>query len=172
MENKQEYLGRCILLRGGPGGGKSTLIKKLSANEPNSIICSADDFHYFGLEKIPENYKFDFNNLHLAHKNCQRKFIESLNNNVPLIFIDNTNIKPRDYKFYFLTAVEYGYEVEFHTIIGGNAEQHFKSNVHNVPRDVIQKMLDDLKPVPEFIKEYKTKEIFYDFNELRKNKNK
>lgn len=169
MEN-QHYLGKCIILKGAPGGGKSTLIKTLSANEPNHAICSADDFHYFGLPKTPENYKFDFNNQHMAHKTCKEKFVESLDNNVPLIFVDNTNIKSRDYKFYFLTAIEYGYEVEFHTITGGNVEQHFKSNVHNVPRDVIQNMLDNLHPVPEFIKEYKTKEIFYNFNELRKSK--
>lgn len=169
MENKQ-YLGRVIILRAVSGGGKSTLAKKLTANEQNHIICSADDFHYFGAEKLPENYKFDFNNLHKAHKTCQKKFVENLNNNVSLIVVDNTNIKQSDYKFYFLTAIEYGYDVEFHTIIGGNAEQHFKSNVHNVPRDVIQKMIDGLKPCPPEINGHSTKEIFYNFNELRKNK--
>jgi predicted kinase len=171
MENiNKTSLGKVIVLKSCSGGGKSTLAKKLTATEPNHVICSADDYHYFGLEKIPSNYKFDFNNLHAAHKTCQNKFVEALDKNVSLIVVDNTNIKMRDYKFYFLTAIEYGYEVEFHTIIGGNAEQYFKSNVHSVPRNVIEKMLEGLKPCPPEINGYTTKEIFYDFHELRKNK--
>ncbi len=166
--NNKQYLGKVIIMKSVAGGGKSTLAKKLTANEPNHIICSADDYHYFGLEQTPSNYKFDFNNLHMAHKTCQRKFVEALNNNVSLIVVDNTNIKSRDYKFYFLTAVEYGYEVEFHTIIGGNAEQHFNSNIHNVPRQIIEKMIEGLKPCPPEINGYLTKEIFYNFDELRK----
>lgn len=170
MENiNNKYLGKVIVLKSAAGGGKSTLAKKLVANETNHVICSADDYHYFNLPHKLENYKFDINNLHIAHKTCQRKFVESLNNNVSLIIIDNTNIKLKDYKFYFLTAIEYGYEVEFHTIMGGNVEQHFKSNVHNVPRNVIEKMINDLKPCPAEINGHKTKEFFYDFKKLREN---
>ena len=170
MENtNNQYLGKVIILRACSGGGKSTLAKKFAATDPNHIICSADDYHYFGLEQIPKNYKFDFNNLHMAHKKCQEKFVESLEKNISLIIVDNANIKSRDYKFYFLTAIEYGYEVEFHTIRGGNAEQHFKSNVHNVPRNVIEQMLENLQPVQPTIKDIPTKEIFYDFKELRSN---
>lgn len=170
MENiNKEYLGQVKILKGVSGSGKSTLTKKLVSNEPNHAICSADDYHYFNMPQIPENYKFDINNLHIAHKTCQRKFVESLNKNVSLIIVDNTNIKLRDYKFYFLTAIEYGYEVEFHTIMGGNIEQHIKSNVHNVPRNILEKMIEGLKPCPTEINGHATKEIFYDFKKIREN---
>ena len=154
------------------GGGKSTLCKRLAQENQidNPVICSADDYHYFEKEKIPENYKFDLNNLYHAHKECKRKFTEAIANAEPLIIVDNTNIKSKDYKFYFLTAVEFGYEVEFHSIINGTVEQHFKSNVHNVPRAAVEAMVAGFKPVPSEIDGYTTKEIFYDFNELRKNK--
>ncbi len=160
----------CIIFRGVPGSFKSTLAKNLVTSEPNHIICSADDFHYFGAEQIPSNYKFDFNNLYAAHKECKRKFIEALNSQTSLIIVDNTNIKSKDYKWYFKTAKEYLYNVTFHTILPGTVEQHFKSNVHNVPRDAIEKMINGLKPVPKEIDGELTNEIFYDFNELRKNK--
>jgi predicted kinase len=160
-----------ILMRGACGSGKSTLISRLEKEyNKKAYICSADDYHYFGKEQILENYKFDLNNLHIAHKQCKEKFTEGLNNNEPLIVIDNTNIKERDYKFYYLTGREHLYNVIFHTILPGTVEQHFKSNVHNVPRAAIEQMIANLKPVPAEIKGEKTKEIFYDFNELRKNK--
>lgn len=162
---------KILIMHATSGAGKSTLAKKI-AKESNLdyVICSADDYHYFGLEQIPSNYKFDINNLHMAHKTCQKKFIESIDNNVPLVIVDNTNIKQKDYKFYFLTAIERGCEVEFHTIMGGNVEQHFKSNTHNVPRNVIENMLENLKPIPTEINGFTTKEIVYDFKKLRESK--
>lgn len=160
-----------IISRGCSGSGKTTLIAYLEKlYDKPAYVASADDYHYFGQEKILANYKFDINNLHAAHKQCQRKFIEGLNSNEPLIVVDNTNIKSKDYKWYYITAREYNYNVTFHTILPGTVEQHINSNVHNVPREAIERMIAGLQPVPKEINGEPTDEIFYDFNELRKNK--
>lgn len=171
MFNAEKHIGQVAVLRGCSGSGKSTLITYLEKfyGKP-SYVCSADDFHYFGKENIPENYKFSPDNLHLAHKQCKERFVDGLDYNEPLIIIDNTNIKERDYKFYYLIAREHLYNVTFHTILPGTVEQHFNSNVHNVPRAAIELMISNLKPVPSEINGELTDEVFYDFNELRKNK--
>jgi len=170
MFNAEKHIGQVVVLRSCSGGGKTSLIPYIEQlyGKPG-YICSADDYHYFGAEKIKENYKFDINNLHAAHKQCKTRFIEGLDSNEPLIIVDNTNIKERDYKFYYLTAREHLYNVTFHTILPGSVEQHFKSNVHNVPRATIELMIAGLKPVPKEINGELTDEIFYDFNKLRKN---
>lgn len=169
MLNTEKHINNCLILRGCTGSGKSTLVSKLEKEyDKSAYVCSADDFHYFGKDQITENYKFDANNLHAAHKECQNKFLDALKTKAHLIIVDNTNIKFRDYKFYYLTAREHLYNVTFHTILPGTVEQHFKSNVHNVPREAIEKMIAGLQPVPKEINGELTDEIFYDFNELRK----
>lgn len=158
---------KIYILRSCTGGGKSTLARKMTINEPNYAICSADDYHYFGTEQIPSNYKFDLNNLHAAHQQCKHKFIEALNTKSELIIVDNTNIKLKDYKWYYITGREYGYDITFHTILPGTVEQHFNSNVHNVPKEAIERMIAGLQPVPPEINGEATKEIFYNFDEIR-----
>lgn len=158
------------IMRSCSGGGKSTLARKLTKEYASFTICSADDYWYNGEEQILANYKFDISKLHLAHKSCQNKFMEAIKNNEALIIVDNTNINERDYKWYYLAAMQAGYDVEFHTILPGTVEQHVQSNVHGVPKEAIERMIAGLKPVPKEINNEATNEIFYNFDELRNNK--
>ncbi len=135
------------------------------------IICSADDYWYDGEEQILENYKFDIKKLHLAHQQCQNKFLQAIKNHTSLVIVDNTNIYEKDYKWYYLAAKQSGYIVDFHTILPGTVEQHIQSNVHGVPKEAIERMIAGLKPVPKEINGEATNEIFYNFDELRE-KNK
>jgi predicted kinase len=164
-------MNKINVLRGASGSGKSTLIKTLVKEYNSSFtICSADDYWYNGKEQILANYKFDSRKLGLAHKQCQDKFLEAIKNNDSLIIVDNTNINERDYKWYYLAARQAGYDVEFHTILPGTVDQHVQCNVHGVPKEAIERMIAGLKPVLKEINNEATKEIFYNFDELRNNK--
>src|SRR5690606_8562446 len=135
---------QVLILRALPGSGKTSLIPYLEEQYGHpACVCSADHFHYHGKEHTPENYAFDVNNANLSHKSCKRKFTEAIESNEPLIIVDNTNIKEKDYKWYYLTARENNYNVCFHTIKGCNVEQSFKNNVHKVPRAVIENMYNN-----------------------------
>lgn len=160
---------QVLILRSLPGGGKSTLISTLEKQYGyTAVICSADHFFYHGKEHTPENYQFDYNDLHLAHKICKSKFSEAINNVEPLIVVDNTNIRLREYKFYFLTAIENGYDVDIHTIKNCSMQQSYKNNVHKVPMEAIERMYNAFQDAPAEIDEHPVNEIKYDFHELRK----
>lgn len=162
---------QILILQGIPGSCKSSLIPYLEEQYGYSaLVCSADHFHYFGKEHIPENYKFKIENQKLAHESCRNKFIEGINYNQSLIIVDNTNINEKDYILYYLKARKYNYNVSFHVIKGCTPEQSYKNNVHNVPMFVIENMYKNFtnKDIPDKIHDEQTDVIVYDFNDLIK----
>ncbi len=157
-----------IILRAPAGGGKSTLVSKLEKEYGKpAYICSADDYWYADREKTPENYLFDLSRIHVAHKECKDKFLAAINDKEPFIVVDNTNIQQKEYKFYFKAGISNGYNVVFHTITNCSVEDCFKSNVHKVPLEAIQRMLDNFLPTTKEIDGILTDEVVYDFYELR-----
>lgn len=157
-----------LLLQGVPGSGKSTLISRLEKEyDKPAYICSADDYWYGDREKTPENYWFDLNRLHVAHKECKDKFLAALYDKEPLIVVDNTNIRLKEYKFYFKAAISNGYNVTFHRIQNCSVEESLKNNIHKVPREAIERMLSYFIPTPKEIDGVLTDEVIYDFYELR-----
>jgi len=159
---------QVLILRSASGSGKSTLVSRLEKEYGKpAYVCSADDYWYADRDKTPENYLFDLNRLHIAHKECKDKFLAALNDKEPLIVVDNTNIRYKEYKFYFKAAISNGYNVTFHTITNGSVEELVKSNVHKVPAEAIQRMLNDFLPTPKEIDGILTDEVVYDFHELR-----
>lgn len=129
-----------IILRGLPGAGKSTLVAKLEEQYGKAVICSADHFFYFGQPMIPENYKYNRDQIGKAHGQCKYNAAQAMKDGAPVVIIDNTNIKLQDFKFYVLTAAENGYTVVSHAITGMSAEESNRLNVHAVPMEVCVKM--------------------------------
>jgi hypothetical protein len=104
------------------------------------LICSTDDYFY----DEQGEYKFDkfklsqFHNLNLA------RFINALSQSVPLVIVDNTNIKKWEFIAYSQAAVALGYQVK-EVIVGevkDKSMQHLyaKRNSHKVPLKMISKM--------------------------------
>ena len=141
MIDNSKYM---FLITGAPGSGKSTLAQKLQNNAPKFInpidsICEADQYFYIvGNGK----YAFDTKLLWKAHNWCQNKVKNAMVSGLNII-VSNTNIKPRDRKFYLDIAKSNGYKVVYIHLT-----TQFK-NVHSVPEVVVKHMRDnyiDLTP--------------------------
>lgn len=139
-----------IIFRGVPGSGKSTIASfYLMANEVNpgtSEICSADDYFMQDGE-----YKWDPTKLPQAHKWCQEKFARALEKQVPIIIVDNTNIKLRDMNYYIEKAKEYG-TVPIVWRVERDIDKCIQANQHGVPAETIHRMHKQMEPYPrEFV---------------------
>lgn len=128
QEEKDKTL---VILRGLPGAGKSTFAKLLSRDN-DDIVCCADD--YFTDEQ--GNYNWNPKELDKAHKQCQDKCKNLMENGEPLIIISNTNVSLKGMQYYFDLAKEYGYRVTS-TVI---ENRHGNKSIHNVPDTAIEKM--------------------------------
>ena len=136
---------QVFILRGLPGSGKSYYAQNLAdelagADESQYLICSTDD--YFSNEQ--GEYHFDkfklsqFHNLNLA------RFINTLAQGIPLVIVDNTNIKKWEFVAYSQAAIALGYQVK-EVIVGevkDKSMQHLyaKRNSHHIPLKTISKM--------------------------------
>lgn len=136
---------QVFILRGLPGSGKSyyaqTLADELGGVDTSQyLICSTDDYfvneqgeYHFDKFKLPQ-----YHNLNLA------RFINALAQNIPLVIVDNTNIKKWEFIVYSQAAHALGYQVK-EVIVGevkDKSMQHLyaKRNTHNVPLKTISKM--------------------------------
>jgi predicted kinase len=90
----------CVILRGLPGSGKSSVARVMVSQFNSVTVVSADD--YFMKDDV---YSFDGSKLKEAHKQCQEQFIASKNQ---IIVVDNTNVSPHEYKFYIDTGYKQG----------------------------------------------------------------
>jgi len=143
---------KVIIMRGIPGSGKSTFIKN---NYPEAAICSADN--YF----IDEggNYNFDKDKIGEAHKECMATFLTYVMNaeffdkdrvlKGPLI-VDNTNISLHEVTPYLRVAEVFGCEVEV-VRIECDVEVAYNRNKHDVPKRTINRMFNNLKPLPSWM---------------------
>ncbi|CAM3990824.1 AAA family ATPase [Pseudoalteromonas byunsanensis] len=136
---------QVFILRGLPGCGKThyaqTLADELVAgDESQYLICSTDDYFYndageyhFEKFKLPQ-----YHNLNLA------RFINGLGEGIPLVIVDNTNIKKWEFVAYSAAATALGYQVK-EVIVGevkDKSMQHLyaKRNTHGVALKTISKM--------------------------------
>ena len=146
-------MSQLLLLVGLPGSRKSTFAKsKVEQTEAlgkRALICSADDF--FMKDGV---YKFDPALLGKAHAECYRKAKEALLNDVELIIIDNTNIRPVDRKKYYSLAVEVAGDYRPCTPMLAvlpriSIQESFARNTHKVPEETIARMNETLGTLEE-----------------------
>ena len=84
---------QVFILRGLPGSGKSHYAQSLcdemvNGDEGQFVICSTDDFFI-----SDGQYRFDKAKLSEYHNLNLARFIRALSQQIPLVILDNTNIK-------------------------------------------------------------------------------
>lgn len=146
-DNKSRTL---IIMRGVSGSGKSTQTRKILLEEfgiaeadLHKHTFSTDD--YF-VRKDTGVYDFKPERIGRAHEWNQNRVAKAMQErSVHPIVVDNTNTMFWEMKPYVQLAVDHGYKVEFRepeTEWKRNAEELARRNVHNVPLEAIQRMLD------------------------------
>ncbi|MES2565942.1 MAG: AAA family ATPase [Bacteroidota bacterium] len=126
-----------ILLRGLPGSGKTTLAKLLSENNTYPVF-SVDD--YFTDEATGE-YIFNFNNNHLAYKECESLTKDAMKQGIQKIFVHNTFTMDWEMEPYFKLALEADYAIFVATL----ENYHQSKNTHDVSEEQIRKMAEKYK---------------------------
>ncbi|ATC94592.1 AAA family ATPase [Pseudoalteromonas tunicata] len=135
---------QVFILRGLPGSGKSYYAQQLcqelvNGDEDQFLICSTDDYFY-----QDDGYHFDKFKLPEYHSLNLSRFVRALGQEVPLVIVDNTNIKKWEFLPYLEVAHALGYQVK-EVIVGDikdKSMQHLYSqrNSHNVALKTISKM--------------------------------
>ena len=126
-------MSRIVLLMGLPGSGKTTWAER----QNGAHIISADDFFLYR--------PFDPRLLPEAHAQCLVRFTRAVSGVEPhgLIIVDNTNTTLVELAPYVALAQAYGHvlEVRFFLCTPDMSERR---NVHQVPRDVIDRMAQNI----------------------------
>jgi len=125
-----------ILNRGIPGSGKTTFIKTFKKMCKTPVIVHSTDDLWIKDGK----YQFDFNLIKSKHEENYNNFIKSLNNEIDVIFCDNTNIKKSEYTKYINSAKEHGYKVVSIVFYPDILEKHYERNTHGVPFSTLNNM--------------------------------
>jgi predicted kinase len=126
-----------ILLRGLPGAGKSTLAKVLSDGGQYPVL-SIDDFF---TDPNSGEYKFEFENNHLAYKLCETLTRENLERGISKVFVDNTFTLEWEMGPYFKLASDYNYTIFVVTV----ENRHTGKNIHNISEEQLKKMAEKYK---------------------------
>jgi len=95
-----------FLMRGPPGCGKSTVVRRLKNLYRDIVVCSADDYFL----TADGEYRWDRNKLSDAHLACQQKACSAAENGRNIV-VDNTNICRWEMRNYYSIAEVNGYIV-------------------------------------------------------------
>ena len=117
----------AIIMRGAAGSGKSTWVK----NFPKKAFIVSTDKFFIGEDGV---YRFDVEKLHYNHQRAFREFQEAIKHSVPIVILDNTNIKKKDYKDYVDYAQLAGYEVVQKVCSGDYI------STHDVASEIVERM--------------------------------
>lgn len=137
-----------FIMRGLSGSGKSSIVDVIRSSYKNVVVCSADD--YFNGED--GSYKFNEKLLSSAHSDCQQKAKQACRSKVPIVVIDNTNVRKWEMKFYADLANVNGYvvvKVQPKTPWQWDATELAARNKHGMMPEIIQKKIlkfDDVIP--------------------------
>lgn len=138
---------KVVIMRGISGSGKSTYAQQILDLWGPGRIVSADDFFM-----KDGTYQFNPSGIGEAHAVCLGKFLMHLQNRIPLVIADNTNIRLWEFNNYLKLARWFEYKIEILTTIKPSKDQiylgHYR-NVHNVPLEVIATQFANYEPHPE-----------------------
>jgi tRNA uridine 5-carbamoylmethylation protein Kti12 len=130
-----------ILMRGGPGVGKSRLAKELAEGlrDPDTgIFCmvySADDFFVGG----DGQYRFLPDLIAKAHGACLKGVVEHMTNTDCPVIVDNTNARPEEMIPYLALCNAFDYTCEVVTVTC-DLELAWYRQIHNLPRDKFEEI--------------------------------
>jgi predicted kinase len=127
------------LVRGLPGSGKSTFAERL-ATALDACHHEADHFFHFkegpsGTTVWTEEYLFDKDKLHKAHKACQDWTTDCMCDGCNIV-VSNTFTTEKELKPYLALAAEHGYDVTTLIVEG----RHGNPSIHDVPEETMTKM--------------------------------
>ena len=154
---KELMASRVILLVGCSGSGKSTYVRRHFAE---ALVISADQYFENKARSTGQTYGevWSLQDLGAAHSQCQQCFLEAIEGEVPIVVVDNTNVRPSDRQRYVRLARAFGVETELHVLgpwiygtpaptqeeYGAYIDLCHRRNVHEVPREVIGQQIDRL----------------------------
>lgn len=130
----------ALIMRGVPGSGKSTLARMLV--DATGRIHSTDDF-FIGADG---QYRFKPEELEGNHRKNFEAFCRSLDEGVPVVVCDNTNVRCWQFEPYVRAAREKGYLVAIVNMPHPTVEEAVRRNKHGVPAGTIQKMICSWEP--------------------------
>lgn len=142
MDHDVSTVKRCMILRGIPGIGKTTLalelMERIKSEGKRCVIASADDSHI-----VDGVYKYDPSKQGQAHAECMASFLVAMDEGVDVVIVDNTNTRLWEFQHYIIAAEMTGYTVE---IIERRADTIAQvsaaaaRNKHGVPLSIIAQM--------------------------------
>ena len=147
---------KVYILVGLPGSGKSTAAKTLQeACVSLGHSCGVHSTNYYFVDHHGQ-YKFDPELLAGNHELNREAFEDSLEDEIAVVIVDNTNLFTVHREAYAVLAREYGYEVVYQTI--GSFEEEFirsywQRGLHGVPLRTLFRMKKQFQPVSEEEKE-------------------
>ncbi|MFZ2154091.1 MAG: AAA family ATPase [Candidatus Moraniibacteriota bacterium] len=141
IKKEERAMKKVIIFRGCPGSGKTTALKR---DYPSAFVCSAVNYHTDHLG----NYKFFPKGISESHKYCQNAFLAALQNSLPLVAVDNTNVRFWEFEWYIDTAEKHGYSVEVFRLKTDDPIAAARRNVHGVSEEVVMRMYNNMEDYP------------------------
>lgn len=135
--------GVVYIIRGVPGSGKTTVAKAIVGTKGK--IHSTDNYFYDNAGV----FRFDWRKYEEFHDKNFAGFCESLNQKIPVVVLDNTNIKVKDFGRYVAAVEKKNYAVRLVEMPVSDPKEAAQRNTHGVPEKTIIKMLKNFEPYPE-----------------------
>lgn len=134
---------KLILVRGIPGSGKTTFVKKqMKADNPCLTFHFEADMYFEKYNPFTKqmDYNFDASKLTIAHKICQEKTLRALSLGGK-VYVSNTFTTIKEMEPYVIMARNLGARIEIHEMSEVPVIEGKQKNIHGVPTEVIEKML-------------------------------
>jgi len=130
-----------FLMRGPPGCGKTTVVRRLKTRYSDIVVCSADEYFL----TADGTYQWDRSKLSEAHEACQQKARDAAGRGRKIV-VDNTNIRSWEMSEYYRIAGLNGYIVIVivpHSAWALQPAQLVERNVHGLSLEMCQRKVKD-----------------------------